>query len=41
MGSLFVDNSWVEEGEFCKGSVDEGGEYVRGELGYCFANWVE
>ena len=40
VGSLFVDNSWVEEGESCEGSVDEGGKYVRGKLRYCFANLV-
>ena len=38
---LFVNCSWIEEGESDKGSVDQGGKNSSGYQGYCFGDSFE
>ena len=38
---LFVDGSWIEEGESDEGSVDQGSENFGGYQGYFFGDWFE
>ena len=38
---MFVDCSWIEEGESDEGSVDQGSENFGGYQGYFFGDWFE